>query len=288
MTIDLQSPRLPEGICIGASKCATTSLHYYLKAHPQVGVQPRKEMRFFADVGTWDKGVEWYKRQFPTGKQCLVESFGGYYTAYPKEPEVPARIHSLIPQACLIYMVRDPIDRMISRYVHNYSELKEHRSAEEALGDLADVEYVPQSMYFAQLERYFPYFSPDQFLIVDDGDFMHDRSAILRRIFEFLGVQPDFWSAEFDVIRHPSSQKRRLTKLGIVFHERVGQHVLRHLYGHQDHIFRKIFYTPISNAIPRPTLSKTLRAQLREIFKPDVTKLEDFTGRKFTDWLQAS
>lgn len=286
MTRDFQTPRLPEGICIGASKCATTSLHYYLKAHPQVGVQPRKEMRFFTDVGTWHMGVDWYKQQFPLGKECLVESFGGYYTAYPKEPLVPERIHTLIPNAKLIYMVRDPIDRMISRYIHNYSELKEHRGAEEALSDFADVEYVPQSLYYAQLERYFPLFKPEQFLVVDDDDFKSDRAATIRRIFEFLNVQPDFWSAEFDVIRHPSSQKRRLTKTGIAFHNAVGQHVLKHLYGHQDHIFRKIFYTPISVAIPRPKLSESLRTQLREIFRPDVEKLEAFTGRKFAGWLK--
>ncbi len=278
-------PRLPDAICIGASKCATTSLHYYIKAHPQIGVQPRKEMRFFADVGTWAKGVDWYIHQFPTGKDRLVESFGGYYTAYPKEPEVPVRIKSLIPQAKLIYMVRDPIDRMISRYIHNYSELKEHRAAQAALADFDDVEYVPQSLYYAQLERYFPHFTREQFLVVNDDDFKNDRRATIRKIFEFLEVAPDFWSAEFDVIRHPSNQKRRLTQTGQTFHYLVGQHILKHLYGHQDHIFRKIFYTPVSRAIPRPQLSADLRAQLRDIFKPDVSKLEDFTGRKFPGWL---
>jgi hypothetical protein len=281
-----KEPRLPDAICIGASKCGTTSLHYYLKVHPSVGVQPRKETRFFTDLGTWSNGVEWYKQQFPRGKECLVESFGGYYTAYPKEPEVPARIHGLIPHAKLIYMVRDPIERLISRYIHNYSELKEHRSAEEALSDFDDVEYVPQSLYFRQLERYFPYFAADHFLIIDHHEFMHDRQATMRRVYEFLNVDSHYASNEFDVIRHPSSQKRRLTPFGQTLHNLIGRHILSHLYGQYDHLFRKVFYTPVSNPIPRPKLSDSLRSRLREVFRPDVNRLQDFTGRNFVGWLE--
>ena len=77
--------RLPDVIGIGAEKCGTTSLHYYLRAHPEIGVQKVKETRFFALSGTLHRGVDWYVRQFPRGAKVLVESQSTVPSRVPPE-----------------------------------------------------------------------------------------------------------------------------------------------------------------------------------------------------------
>lgn len=281
-----QKHRLPDVIGIGAEKCGTTSLHYYLKAHPEVGVQRVKETRFFLENGgTWHQGIDWYMRQFPSGATTLVESHGGGYTAYPRHRGVPDRIRSVVPDARFLYLVRDPIERLISRWVHNYSNNDEHRDVDSALLDLDDVEYVPQSLYYSQLEHYLRVFEPTRFLIVDQGDLLRERRATLKTIFSFLGVDPNFDSAEFDVVRHQSDAKRRNGPAGQIIHKALGERIFNRLHGPQRHWFKKL-YTPVSQKIERPTLAPATRDRLREVFADDVRQLEVFAGRRFTGWLE--
>ena len=279
--------RLPDVIGIGAEKCGTTSLHYYLKAHPEIGVQRSKEMRFFVDGagGRWHRGLDWYVRQFPGDRRTLVESHGGGYSAYPFRQGVPARIHATIPQARFLYVVRDPIERLISRWVHNYANGDEHRPLDEALADLDDIEYVPQSRYAFQLEQYLGLFAPSRFLIVDQRDLLSRRHETLRAIFRFLAVREDFSSPQFEVIRHPSRIKRRLNPLGAALDKVVGRRLLDRLGNSGRHWFKRLVYTPVSTRIERPQLDRALRARLREVFRPDVRRLEEIAGRRFDGWL---
>jgi len=278
--------RVPDVIGIGAEKCGTTSLHYYLRAHPEIGVQRVKEMQFFMDSGTWHKGVDWYIRQFPLNVKTLMEAHGGGYSAYPKETEVPQRIHDLVPDARFIYVVRDPIERIISRYVHNYSNSDEHRTINEALSDLDDIEYVPQSLYFMQIEQYLKYFDASRFLIIASEDLRDKRRETLQEVFRFLNVSEDFWSRDFVIIRHSSSKKRRNTELGMAIQRVVGDRIFRKLHGPQRHWFKKVAYTLFSRQIETPKLDHEVRSMLRNVFKHDVRKLEEFAGRSFEGWLE--
>jgi hypothetical protein len=114
---------------------------------------------------------------------------------------------------------------------------------------------------------------------------LHYRRDTLRRVFAFLRVAEDFWSDEFEVIRHNSSWKRRNNAIGMAIHRVVGRRIFEHLHGPQRHWFKKIVYTPFSRPIARPALRAETRSKLREVFAPDVRKLEEFTGRRFVGWL---
>jgi hypothetical protein len=101
---------LPNLIVIGAMKAGTTSLHAYLSLHPEIFMSANKEPRFFTEEWNWHKGLEWYEAQFPERVTIRGESTPDY-TKLPEIRNVPERIHSLIPDVRLIYLVRDPIDR---------------------------------------------------------------------------------------------------------------------------------------------------------------------------------
>lgn len=285
----------PDAVCIGASKCGTTSLHYYLHAHPEIGVPRRKEVHFFLDPGNWHRGVEWYCRQFPEAR-VRVESFGGGYSHYPLQQGVARRIAEVLPHGKFIYMVRDPVERMLSRYVHNVCECLEAAEPAEAFaGDPTRNPYVSESLYFTQLSQYREFFDDDRFLVIDYEDFRDHRRETLRRLFRFLGVDEAFWSADFEVIRHPTAGKRRKTDFGVALHRRFGRHVLAAL-GQLPlpmaaqrwiaHRSDQALYWLFSRPMPRPVLDPSLRARLNNVFRPEVERLEAFTGRRFPGWLQ--
>ena len=222
---------------------------------------------------------------FPKNAKVRIESSPSY-TNYPTERDVPQRIHAIIPEARFLYVVRDPIDRAISNYIHEFSNSVEHRPIEVALSDLDNNPYIQRSLYFMQLEQFFKFFDESRFFIVYHKDLLLKRIETLRSVFQFLDVRSDVSSAEFDIIRHPSTQKRRNTAIGMAIQRLFGDKIFLKLHGYQRHLFKKILYTPVSREIVRPTLSPDLRRRLCQVFYSDVKRLEESSGRSFSHWLQ--
>src|SRR5688500_5445420 len=111
---------LPNLITIGAQKCGTSGLHYYLGLHPEVSMSTPKELNYFIAERNWGRGPEWYGRHFDPNARCRGESSPNY-TAFPQHMGVPERMASVVPDAKLIYIVRDPLARIAAHYVHNFA-----------------------------------------------------------------------------------------------------------------------------------------------------------------------
>src|SRR3954454_424581 len=107
---------LPKLLIIGAQKCGTTSLHTYLDAHPDVHMAAEKELDFFIEDRAWQRGLEWYATRFRDDAGVRGESSPNY-TGWPVWDGVPERAAAVIPKARLVYLVRDPIDRIESHYL---------------------------------------------------------------------------------------------------------------------------------------------------------------------------
>src|ERR671923_1441551 len=153
---------LPNLIVIGAAKCGTTSLHEYLDAHPEVAMSREKELDFFVEEKSWGRGVEWYERQFADAPVRGESSPS--YTAYPRYRGVPERIRTVVPDAKLVYLVRDPIERIVSHFRHR--QVVRPGALEDAFADPYRREgLVAPSRYWLQLERYLEHFPPEQILV---------------------------------------------------------------------------------------------------------------------------
>ena len=141
-----RSARLPNFIVIGAMKSGTTSLFHYLQAHPQVFMSPLKEVEFFVEEKNWRRGMDWYRAQFAgasPGALAIGEASTAY-TKYPEYPGVPERIASSLPDARLIYILRDPIERIRSHYQHRVLSGAEREPLERAV--LNDERYMNLSL----------------------------------------------------------------------------------------------------------------------------------------------
>ncbi|MFC1867059.1 sulfotransferase [Thermodesulfobacteriota bacterium] len=274
---------LPNLIIIGAAKCGTTSLHYYLGLHPEISMSREKELNFFIGKSNWDKGIEWYRSNFRGHSKIHGESSPAY-TTYPFLRGVPARMHSILPGVKLIYSVRDPIDRIISQYIHNYTTGLEHRKIEDALNQLDNNRYVYRSKYFTQLEQYMAYFQKSNIQITTLEDLQNNRMQTLKTIFHFLGVDETFYSPKFNQIRHKSSEKGRKSRMGLIL-KRLSDTKVAKIFSTDTRIrVGRIAYLPFSTKIERPALSDSLRERLAEYLIDDITRLREYTGHEFKDW----
>ena len=205
---------LPDFIVIGALKSGTTSLDFYLDRHPQIRTAPGKEVRFFAEDEPWSKGVDWYRSHF-RGEADIYGEVCATYASYPTHLDVPQKMYSVIPDAKLIYLLRDPIERIVSQYVHRCADGHEDRSFDTVVREAhADDDYICRSAYHRQLERFLECYRKSDILVVLSEELLHDRQSTLRRVFRFLGVNEDHESPLNRVKLHQSSRKTRLTPTG--------------------------------------------------------------------------
>ena len=100
---------LPNLIVIGAQKCGTSGLHYYLSLHPEVSMSDPKELNFFIAERNYPRGIEWYSRHFDPAARCRGESSPNY-TAYPQHLGVPERMAAAVPDAKLEEFLKCPKD----------------------------------------------------------------------------------------------------------------------------------------------------------------------------------
>ena len=273
---------LPNLIIIGAQKCGTSGLHYYLGLHPQISMSTPKELNFFIRERNWDRGVEWYARQFDAGADVRGEASPNY-TAYPHHAGVPERMRSLVPEARLIYLVRDPVERVAAHWVHNYAKRREK-------GDMAatvmhpNTTYVLRSQYFMQLTQFLNHFAAEQIMIVDQADLRRRRLETLSEIFSFVGVDPGFEHPGFTRERHRTGRKHRSTKLGRRL-ERFGLRVFGGKLPRGFWFAQRLMFLRRPIEVPDATeVRAALSPEVITVLREDADRLREFTGRSLEHW----
>lgn len=283
---------LPNLFVIGAAKAGTTSLHYYLDQHPQVQMSAVKEPNFFSGppngnnypLGRVESLAE-YKALFDDRFEVRGEASVGY-SNYPRRNGVPAAIRELIEAPKFVYMVRDPVKRILSQYQYRVAMEGERRPIEEALADLEDPYsiYLCPSRYATQLELYLREFPQENVLVVEQLDLLNERRATLARIFEFLGVDASQDLAAFDDQLNTGEEKRAFSIGYIRFRERIKASPLRKLPPGLRRSLRqrmeRVFWSPL----PPAQLSDELRSRLEEKLAPEAARLRELTGLTFPSW----
>ena len=197
-------PGLPTCLVIGAMKCATTALHRQLDRHPEVAMAHGKELNFFFGAespphdrsedwwrtGQWHRGTRWYAAQHDGEALVRGESSPGYTD--PSHPEVAARIHDVVPDVRLLYLVRDPVVRAVSQWRHHVRDGTERRSVEEAVLD-PESQYLARSRYAERVAPFLATFPRDQLLTVVQERLLTRPRAELARVYAHVGADPAYW-----------------------------------------------------------------------------------------------
>lgn len=255
---------LPTFVVIGAMKCGTTSLYHYLKQHPEIGMSEPKEPNFFVEEKNYHQGMDWYQSLF----QGSAKEYGECSTNYTKRhlfDGVPARMKALLPDAKLIYLLRDPIERIVSHYVHSYAEGSENRAISDALCHVDENKYILTSLYYMQLQAYFGYYSTDQLLVICSEELKLKPLSVLQEVFQFLEVDPTFTSPTFFELFNQSSAKK----------SRLEQRIST----------QRLNVSPFwPSSLGPPELDHATRERLTEYLSTDVEQLRRVTGKEFDYW----
>lgn len=296
---------LPNFLIIGVAKTGTTSLYKYLEQHPQVYMSDFKEPGFFAFEGEtldfqgpgaknrinkWSvTDIEAYEQMFAgaTDEKAIGEATP-LYLYYPKACD---RIKHYIPHAKLIAMLRDPVERAFSNYVWAVQQGAEPLDFAAAIA--AEPErlknnwgprwhYKDPGFYYAQVKRYFDRFEREQIKIYLHEDFIANPLEIVRDMFQFLEIDPNFvpdLSRKFNRSGIPRNQawQKFLSKPNAI------KSVLKPFLPLQ---FRQKLQKDLKEKnLFKPTLSPDMRQQLKECYREDILKLQELIERDLSNWL---
>jgi Sulfotransferase domain len=268
---------LPNLFIVGAAKCGTTSLHYYLDQHPSISMSTVKEPGIFSDQA-WREGIARYEGILDARAPVRGESSTNY-TKHPAFPDVPSRIAKVVPEPKLIYVVRDPLSRCVSQWVHNVAAGRESRSLNDALRDFDDPEnlYVWCGRYASQIERYLEHFPISDLLVLEHAKLLEDRLPTLTRVFRFLAVDDRFHSPRFESELNKADTRRRLGTVGARLRRSRAMSVYRRMplswRPAIDGVRRRLL-----PPIDRPELDDKLRSHLSALYDEELTRLAALTG----------
>ena len=186
----IRALRKPNLFVIGAMKSGTTSLHEYLDTHPQIAMSREKEPGYFVEELSLNKGEEWYLNLFDQdGRYRYVGESSTHYTKLPIYSGVPERLHRFNPDARLIYIMRNPFDRVISHYWHAVRDIHHGGELRPLLKAVQEnPEYLAFSDYAMQLEPYIVRFGKHALCTLTFEALVEDPQRELDRIYRWLGL----------------------------------------------------------------------------------------------------
>ncbi|GAC1401873.1 MAG: sulfotransferase [Chloroflexota bacterium] len=301
---------MPNFLVIGSMKCGTDSLCNYLGQHPDVYMSPVREPSFFTAEGQpevpfrgpgdrliiesssmWVSTLERYQALF---SEVTTEKAIGEGTAwYIYFEDAPMRIRRHVPDAKLIVVLRNPVDRAYSAYTMLL------RDGRESIGDFAEAlaaekermrqnwepiwHYVNAGFYTEQLKRYYHIFGPSQMRVIVYDDYNIRLEDVLEDLFGFLDVDDQFapdTKTRYNVSRVPKNRALHTFAGG----EYPVKTVLKALLPGSPRRALKARVMQRNLTSPTP-MKREVRQELIEVFRAEVRELEQVIGRDLSHWL---
>lgn len=270
---------LPNTIVVGAEKAGTTTIANVMARHPEIFMGKPKEVRFFSDHTNghhhWHKGLDWYRRKFEdAGNARIVGEASPSYTWYPVHPHVPERMHRVLGDIRLIYMVRNPVSRMISHYAHAlyHHWVPPRASLHEAIR--LRPELIECSRYDFQMRQYDAFSCPRNWHVACMEDLKESPSKLMDGLSVFLGLR--------EKLRVPD-KARNVTAGKVVLPARLERFC-------ENSVMRRVLHSRVGLKLfglkfVKPRLTKEERRRFKDFFRLDVIRLSERTGTDFlTRW----
>ena len=296
--------RLPHFVIIGAGKSASTWLHLALRQHPAI-FMPEQEIPFFEDpyYNEADLAPLWSELSIaPPGAMIGIKR-----PNYLCTPECAPRLARHVPQARLIAILRNPVDRAVSQYYHLVRSgrlplINPDLAFDRYLAGSFDAPFVERivldfGLYAQGIANYRRVFPSDRLLILTDLDMRNSALTVFKRSCRFIGVADDFVPS--DILR-PRNQGvyfspflsliKSLNNRGLTFDSKTGRETLRPdfvgraarriaVLGSRMSAAARIF---VRNQ--EPPISNETRMKLLEFYLPDILRLEEMTNTDLSEW----
>lgn len=266
--------RLPDFMIIGAMKSATTTLQEQLVQQPGIFMCDPKEPNFFSDDDQFERGMGWYHDLFagaPSG--ALLGEASTHYTKLPTHPDTVARVRQYVPQAKFVYVMRHPIDRLISHYIHEWSMGVFH----EPMASTVDryPELVAYGQYARQLQPWLDVFGRENILPVFFDRLIAEPQQELERVCRFIGYAgAPQWQTELAPSNVSAQRIRRFPGYDLVVSSAPAEWLRRHFVPQSVRDWVKSRLTMRQ----RPEMDVAHRAQLEQVFDADLAQLGHWLG----------
>jgi len=266
----------PDFIIIGAMKCATTTLHAQLARQRGVFMSTPKEPNFFSDEAIFARGMAWYESLFAAAPPGSIRGESStHYTKLPTYPDAWKRIRLHLPASMkFIYIMRDPCERLLSHYMHGWSQGEIRVPLDRALH--RHRELIDYGRYAMQLEPWREHFGSESILPVFFERLTAQPQAELERVARFLGIGGSvIWAPERSQ-ENVSAQRLRRSRVRDVLLNTPGCRALRRMLvprAMRDRLKR------LWQMEHRPQLSAAQRAEVTSLFNEDLARLGTWIGR---------
>ncbi len=297
---------LPNFLVIGTPKAATTSIYYYLKQHPQIYI-PQKEPEFFALEG---EKLEYPgpREKFKIRKVTHIKDYESLFDGVTDEiaigdvspiymyyKKAPVKIKFYIPDAKLIAILRDPVERAFSHYVFWASQGFEPdtdfdfnlavREEAQRINDgwHPNWHYIQIGFYYEQIKRYLNFFKPYQLKILLYEDLIKDKHKFCQDIFEFLEVDTQFIPSFTKT--HNSTEAPKNRTINCLFNRpNPFKTIFKPL---TPKSFRNYINSKVKQKnLGKPKLSRQFRKELIAVYREDILKVQDLIQRDLSQWLE--
>lgn len=288
---------LPTFFLVGAAKAGTTSLYGYLSQHPDVCTSHAKEPHYFS----WedDGWPDWAIKDDATYRALFSEcqssqARGEASTWYLLSDGAPERIHAAVPDARIVIVLRDPTQRTYSNWSfnvsHGYETIEDFDEALNAEPKRRTsvtpwhLHYVRASLYHDQVKRYLDRFGTNQVLVLLFEDLKANPLSVIRKVYDFIGVDPSF-EPDFGTVQNQTFFPKSRRLYDFLWKPSPLKSFLKSLLPHTVHarLGREL---KVRNRKARPALSPEARLRLNERYADDVKALGQLIDRDLSDiWL---
>ena len=266
---------------IGAQKCGTTSLAAQLAGHPEICFCEEKEPGYFHQNEDWRSGLEAYHRLYNPMEGQICGEASTMYTFLPEWQGTHARLFAYNPDLKLIYIMRQPVERVISNYSHNLVRGLVKAPPEAVVFN--DPVYINRSRYAVQLRPYLELFPRENLLLLLFEDYIADQPSTLRKIAAFLGISPDAYAQMDAADKHKTVGQTYLKNSAI--RAMVSSRAFQAVRPRLSSSIRQPIRRRLSNKLDeKPFFAPALRQEIWRFVEDDVRGVEELLGRPLDLW----
>lgn len=263
-------------IIIGAQKSGTSSLSHQLAQHPKICFCKVKEPHYFSRNKDCAKSINKYHKLFNPEKNQICGEASTSYTFSPINIDTPARLYEYNPEMKLIYIMRDPVERIKSHYIHRYAKGTGEKSSHK--GILNNSHYVNVSRYGMQIENYLEIFPRENLLLLVFEEFLINHLKTLGEISDFLGITHEPFKNIDTRPKNSSSSRKYIKKFRGARYLKNNLNILPIFL--RSYVEKRLYY----NSPPKIDFSNLTERILWRSLKGEVEVVEHLIGRRLNIW----
>lgn len=266
----------PNLLIIGAMKSGTTSLHDYLKKHPDIFMSDPKEIHYYDNLSTLSKSE--YLSHFKSNKKVIGTTPQSYTKAHhPDFKEVASKIYKDTPNVKLIYIVRDPFERVLSHVL----EMKYGDSIDRYKQNINIGDHWKTSLYYYQISQYLKYFNKKNIYVLTLENLQKNKLKELNKLFEFLGVRKLDDKGIFDYVKNNSKFKKTPSFIKSKIWYRLLLKCNKNLANKAANQLIKYKY---NDYLVKPKLVEVINKEEVLLIKSDIQKFVEEFNLDISDW----